>query len=276
MDRVDHFGRDLLRRPRPRGPPAAARPARGAAARRRAHGAPARRHRAAVDARAGRRARGRSRGGGGGLRPARRRGLPRGAPRVGHARGEGGAGAAAPAAAPVARMPSVRFDLRPESAERGAFPRGPWLAATRRALAAAPDADLGYGAWAGRAGRCARSLAAYLGRARGVVAAARRHRRHRRASPRRSRCSPGSCAPAAARRVIVEEPGFWQHRTILQRAGLELVPVDVDDGGLRTEALPRARRPRSSRRRTSSPPARSSPPSAARRCSTGRPPTTPS
>ncbi len=43
-----------------------------------------------------------------------------------------------------------------------------------------------------------------------------------------------------ARRVLVEEPGFWQHRTILQRAGLELVPIDVDDGGLRTDALPAA------------------------------------
>ena len=71
-----------------------------------------------------------------------------------------------------------------------------------------------------------------------------------------------------ARRVLVEEPGFWQHRTILQRAGLELVPVDVDDGGLRTDALPPPRRPRWSRPRTSSRPAPSSRPSAARRCST--------
>jgi GntR family transcriptional regulator / MocR family aminotransferase len=40
--------------------------------------------------------------------------------------------------------------------------------------------------------------------------------------------------------VLVEEPGFWQHRTILQRAGLELVAVDVDGGGLQTDALPAA------------------------------------
>src|SRR6478672_7348465 len=75
----------------------------------------------------------------------------------------------AAAATPIARIPSVRFDLRPESAERGAFPRGPWLAAMRRALDAAPDADLGYGSWAGAPGLRA-VLAAYLGRARGVVA----------------------------------------------------------------------------------------------------------
>jgi len=77
----------------------------------------------------------------------------------------------APTATPIARIPSVRFDLRPESADRGAFPRRPWLAAMRRALTAAPDADLGYGSWAGAPGLRA-VLAAYLGRARGVVAAA--------------------------------------------------------------------------------------------------------
>jgi GntR family transcriptional regulator/MocR family aminotransferase len=142
---------------------------------------------------------------------------------------------AAPPAAPAARIPSVRFDLRPESAERGAFPRGPWLAAMRRALADTPDADLGYGSWAG-APRLRTVLAAYLGRARGVVA-----------HPDTIVVTAGITQAIAllagllrargARRVLVEEPGFWQHRTILQRAGLELIPVDVDDDGLRTAAL---------------------------------------
>ncbi len=142
---------------------------------------------------------------------------------------------AAPAAAPGARIPSVRFDLRPESAERGAFPRGPWLAAMRRALADTPDADLGYGSWAG-APRLRTVLAAYLGRARGVFA-----------TPDNIVVTAGITQAIGllagllrargARRVLVEEPGFWQHRTILQRAGLELIPVDVDDDGLRTDAL---------------------------------------
>ena len=145
---------------------------------------------------------------------------------------------AAPAAVPGARIPPIRFDLRPESAERGAFPRGPWLAAMRRALADAPDADLGYGSWAG-APRLRAVLAAYLGRARGVVA-----------HPDNIVVTAGITQAIAllagllrargARRVLVEEPGFWQHRTILQRAGLELVPVDVDDDGLRADALPPA------------------------------------
>jgi GntR family transcriptional regulator/MocR family aminotransferase len=132
----------------------------------------------------------------------------------------------------------VRYDLRPESAERGAFPRGPWLAAMRRALAVAPDADLGYGAWGGAPALRA-VLAAYLGRARGVVATAED-------IVVTAGITQAIALLAAllrargARRVLVEEPGFWQHRTILQRAGLELVPVDVDDGGLRTDALPAA------------------------------------
>ena len=146
--------------------------------------------------------------------------------------------AAAPAPAPVARLPAVRFDLRPESADRGAFPRRAWLAASRRALAAAADADLGYGAWAG-APPLRAALAAYLGRARGVVA-----------EPDHIVVTAGITQAIVllaallhargGRRVIVEEPGFWQHRTILQRAGMELVLTGVDGGGLRTEGLPRA------------------------------------
>jgi GntR family transcriptional regulator/MocR family aminotransferase len=146
--------------------------------------------------------------------------------------------AAAPAPATTARLAPVRFDLRPESADRGAFPRRAWLAATRRALADAPDADLGYGAWAG-APVLRAVLAAYLGRARGVVA-----------EPENIVVTAGITQAIAllagllharaARRVLVEEPGFWQHRTILRRAGLELVPVEVDEHGMRTAALPAA------------------------------------
>jgi GntR family transcriptional regulator / MocR family aminotransferase len=146
--------------------------------------------------------------------------------------------AAAPAPALAARLAPVRFDLRPESADRGAFPRRAWLAASRRALAGAPDADLGYGSWAGAPALRA-VLAAYLGRARGVVA-----------EPDNIVVTAGITQAIAllarllrargARRVVVEEPGFWPHRTILQRAGLELALVEVDGGGLRTAALPAA------------------------------------
>jgi GntR family transcriptional regulator/MocR family aminotransferase len=146
---------------------------------------------------------------------------------------------AAPRAAPPAtRMAPARFDLRAESADRGAFPRRAWLAAVRRAMAGAPDADLGYGTWAG-APKLRAALAAYVGRARGVVA-----------EPEQVVVTAGITQAVAllgavlrrrrAPKVIVEEPGFDQHRTILERAGIALVPVAVDERGLRTDALPAA------------------------------------
>ena len=141
-------------------------------------------------------------------------------------------------ATPATRMAPARFDLRAESADRGAFPRRAWLAAARRAMAAAPDADLGYGTFAG-APALRTALAAYLGRARGVVAA-----------PEQVVITAGITQAVAllaavlrrrrARKVIVEDPGFDQHRTILERAELSLVPIAVDESGLRTDALPAA------------------------------------
>ena len=146
--------------------------------------------------------------------------------------------AAAPAPAPAARLAPARFDLRPESADRGAFPRRAWLAASRRALAAAPDADLGYGAWAG-APALRSALAAYLGRARGVVAESD-HIVVTAGITQAIALLAAVLRARGARRVVVEEPGFWPHRTTLQRAGLGLTLAGVDDHGLRTEALPPA------------------------------------
>ena len=143
-----------------------------------------------------------------------------------------------PIKAPTTRMPPVRFDFRAESADRGAFPRRAWLAAARRALAAAPDADLGYGTWAGAPALRA-ALASYLGRARGVVA-----------EPEQVVITAGITQAIAllaavlrrrgARAVIVEDPGFETHRASIERAGLALAPVRVDDSGLRTDGLPAA------------------------------------
>jgi GntR family transcriptional regulator / MocR family aminotransferase len=146
--------------------------------------------------------------------------------------------AAPPAPAPAARLSSVRFDMRPESADRGAFPRRAWLAASRRALTAAADADLGYGAWAGAPALRA-ALAAYLGRARGVVAEPD-HIVVTAGITQAIALLSGLLYARGARRVVVEEPGFWPHRTILQRAGLELALGDVDERGLLTDALPAA------------------------------------
>jgi GntR family transcriptional regulator/MocR family aminotransferase len=108
----------------------------------------------------------------------------------------------------------------------------------RRALAGMTDADLGYGDPRG-VPRLRAALADYLGRVRGVVA-----------DPARIVITSGymqseglvcrALAAAGARRVALERPGHPVQRAIVARAGLDPVPIDVDDGGLRVEALDRA------------------------------------
>ena len=65
--------------------------------------------------------------------------------------------------------PPPRYDFRYGTPDLSAFPRTAWLAAGARALRALPDARLDYGDPRG-AIELREALAAYLGRARGVVA----------------------------------------------------------------------------------------------------------
>jgi GntR family transcriptional regulator/MocR family aminotransferase len=131
--------------------------------------------------------------------------------------------------------PSVRFDFRTLAADLSAFPRRAWLAALRETLREMPDAALNYGDRVG-APELRMTLAGYLGRARGVVA------------------EPGDVVVctgitqaiallgralhrAGVERIAVEDPGFPLHRMVLAREGLRVVPVAVDGGGLRVDAL---------------------------------------
>ena len=76
--------------------------------------------------------------------------------------------AASPAPAASRPAPSrVRYDLRPGSPDLSAFPRPAWIAAARRALAAAPAAALGYCDPSGRP-ELRGPLADHLARTRGV------------------------------------------------------------------------------------------------------------
>jgi GntR family transcriptional regulator/MocR family aminotransferase len=139
----------------------------------------------------------------------------------------------APAAAP--QPPPVRFDLRVEAADLSAFPRRAWLAALRDALHDAPDAAFGYGDRSGAPALRA-TLAAYLGRSRGVAA-----------EPDRVLVCTGitqavgllarALRRAGVTRVAVEDPGFPVHRMVLAREGLQVVPIPVDGGGLVVDAL---------------------------------------
>ncbi len=140
-----------------------------------------------------------------------------------------------PQEAAAAAEPRIRFDLRPGRPDLGMFPRAAWLAATRRALATAPDAALGYGDPRG-APELRRALAGYLGRVRGV-----------RTSPEQIVVCTGFvqalglvCRLArgrGARTAAVEAFGLEQHRAVVMRAGLDLVRIEVDGEGAVIEGL---------------------------------------
>jgi GntR family transcriptional regulator/MocR family aminotransferase len=142
--------------------------------------------------------------------------------------------AAAPAvAATDTRRP--RYDFSIGVPDLSAFPRRAWLAAGARGLREVPDARLGYPDARG-ALELREALAAYLGRARGVVADADRvlvtgGTRQALGVLWRALCERG------ARRVAVEDPGWAPQLQTALDAGLEAVPVPVDGDGLQVERL---------------------------------------
>jgi GntR family transcriptional regulator / MocR family aminotransferase len=123
-----------------------------------------------------------------------------------------------------------RYDLRPGLADFHVFPRRRWQAALVRALHELPDRRLTY---AGHRGvpELRNALASYLARVRAVVA-----------EPEGvvicCGVSHGLTAlwnvlrDRGARRIAVEDPGWRWQRLTVERAGLEAVPVRVDDDGL--------------------------------------------
>src|SRR3954453_8565612 len=121
---------------------------------------------------------------------------------------------------PVTSLPearSFRYDLRPGSPDLATFPRGEWLAATRKALTAAPNEALGLADPRGRI-ELRRMLADYLARTRGV-----------RADPERILiCSGYVQAVSLLSEVVkalggttiaVEEFGYSLHRDVVRGRG---------------------------------------------------------
>ena len=116
------------------------------------------------------------------------------------------------------------------------FPRAVWARHYRAALAALPDPELGYPDSRG-AEVLRRALAAYLGRVRAVLVA-----------PEHVLVCGGvtqglnlvcrALRRAGAKRIAVEDPCFGLHREAIALAGLEPVPVPVDEGGLDVAQLP--------------------------------------
>jgi GntR family transcriptional regulator/MocR family aminotransferase len=156
-------------------------------------------------------------------------------PRVAHVRAAG-----EPAAAPAGgAAAAARFDFRPSMPDVSAFPRRAWLRCLREALAEITDLELGYGDVCGLE-RLRSALADHLGRVRGVVA-----------DPTRIVITGGfsqgfdlvcrALAEGGATQVAFEDPGYDEPRLIAARAGLEPMPVAVDEHGLRVDQLERTR-----------------------------------
>jgi GntR family transcriptional regulator/MocR family aminotransferase len=139
-----------------------------------------------------------------------------------------GPGAAAPA-------PPAPLDMAPGLPDLRAFPLRGWLAALRSAGAELPSADLGYPDPAGHP-VLRQVLADYLGRVRGAQA-----------GPADVTVTTGATDAIGrlcrelrrrgGRAVAVEDPGWHRIRQVVTAAGLAVVPVPVDDQGLRADRL---------------------------------------
>jgi GntR family transcriptional regulator/MocR family aminotransferase len=117
------------------------------------------------------------------------------------------------------------------------FPRTQWQRHYRAAIGALPTASVSYPDPRGEA-ELREALARYLGRVRAVVT-----------TPDRLQVCGGFtqglalvCRALLARgerRVAVEDPCFGYHRELIANAGLEPVPIPVDEHGIDTDELAR-------------------------------------
>jgi GntR family transcriptional regulator/MocR family aminotransferase len=125
----------------------------------------------------------------------------------------------------------VRGGLSGTSCSRTTFiiPRREWLLATRRAVGSATAAELSSLNARG-AQRLRQQLAVYLRRTRGVHASADMTLIGRGFGGLLALACQ-ALAVGGARRLAVEEFGHSEHRDIVAAAGLEVVPLPVDDRG---------------------------------------------
>jgi GntR family transcriptional regulator / MocR family aminotransferase len=141
--------------------------------------------------------------------------------------------------APSGAAPRIRYDLRSGIPDLAYFPRREWQSATATALRELPDAALSYGSRRGL-GQLRVALTEYLGRVRAVVA-----------EPDRVFIATGAASSMSviwhtirqrgADRVAVEDPGWRAIAETVVQAGLEAIPIAVDEDGLDVGQLERAR-----------------------------------
>jgi GntR family transcriptional regulator / MocR family aminotransferase len=131
-----------------------------------------------------------------------------------------------------------RYDFRPTVPDASSFPRAAWLRALRDAVGGIPDVELVYGDARG-VEPLRTALADYLGRVRGVVAKPD----HVIVTCGYTQGQDLVCrvlAARGARRAAIENPGDVEQRLVVERAGMEAVPIAVDDEGIRVDELERA------------------------------------
>ncbi len=139
--------------------------------------------------------------------------------------------------APSSEGQSIAYDFHPGLPDLDGFPRVAWARAQRNAIKDLPGSALAYGDLRGAAA-LRESLAVHQARARGVVA-----------ESDRLAITQGFTQGLAllcealrtlgVRSIAVEDPCLPIHRAIVQDAGIEAVPVPVDEDGIRAEELER-------------------------------------
>lgn len=133
-------------------------------------------------------------------------------------------------------IPSIelRYSFRTGTPDLASFPRTRWVRATTAALTKMQVEEFGYGHRHGAA-PLRQALVDYLGRVRGVTADARQvliiggfdQARSFMAETLRQR---------GVKRIAVEDPGYGDRQVFLG-TGFELIPVPLDDDGLRVDLL---------------------------------------
>jgi GntR family transcriptional regulator / MocR family aminotransferase len=132
-------------------------------------------------------------------------------------------------------IPRFAYDFRPGVPDLAGFPRDRWIRSLRAAWREAPTDAVGYPDPRGEPA-LREALAGYLGRVRGAAA-----------NPEQTMICTGfaqglslTCRWLQGRgveRVALEDPGWHDHRLIVEAAGLEVVSIPVDAEGLRVDAL---------------------------------------
>jgi GntR family transcriptional regulator / MocR family aminotransferase len=143
--------------------------------------------------------------------------------------------AAVPRAPARSLMPAYPYHFHPGLPDLAGFPRDRWLRSLRAAWRESPLGAVGYGDPRG-VPQLREALADYLGRVRGAAA-----------DPEHMLMCTGFMQgfsllcrwlhTQGIGAIAVEDPGWHVHRLIAEQAGLQTIPVPVDDQGLRVQAL---------------------------------------